>query len=61
MTVAEASPEASRHTVKNLKEGQEYQFRISSQNAIGRSKPVEMDTTVTPARPIGESLDPLVS
>ena len=54
MTVAEANPEASRHTIKNLKEGQEYQFRISAQNVIGRSKPVEMDTTVTPSRPIGE-------
>lgn len=60
--MAEANPEASRHMVKNLKEGQEYHFRVSAQNAIGRSKPVEMDTTVTPSRPIGElKLDPPLS
>ncbi|KAK7507540.1 hypothetical protein BaRGS_00001475, partial [Batillaria attramentaria] len=63
-TVAEVNPESSRHTVKNLKEGEDYQFRICAQNAIGRSKPVEMEGTVKPSRPIetpGAPRGPLVA
>lgn len=54
-TVAEVKPEASKHTVKNLTEGEDYNFRISAENAIGRSKPVELDSVVKPSRPIGNS------
>ncbi|KAK7113116.1 hypothetical protein V1264_012463 [Littorina saxatilis] len=63
-TMAEVNPEASKHTLKNLKEGEEYLFRISSQNAIGRSKPVQMDSPITPSRPIetpGAPRGPLIA
>lgn len=53
-TVAEVDPAASRQLVRNLTEGETYRFRISAQNAIGRSKPVEADSSVRPSRPLGE-------
>ncbi|GFO38541.1 titin, partial [Plakobranchus ocellatus] len=51
-TVADVEPAATRHLVRNLTEGQDYRFRICAQNAIGRSKPVETDSSVTPSRPM---------
>lgn len=51
--MAEVDPNATRHLVRNLTEGDEYKFRICAQNAVGRSKPVEADTAVIPSRPLG--------
>ncbi|KAH9498302.1 hypothetical protein Btru_006487 [Bulinus truncatus] len=51
-TVAEVDPNATRQLVRNLTEGETYRFRICAQNAIGRSKPVETDSTITTCRPV---------
>lgn len=40
--------------VKNLKEGGEYQFRVSAENQYGVSKPI-MSETVIAKNPFGES------
>lgn len=40
----------TRYKVKNLKEGQEYYFRISSYNSKGSSKPLELNRPVVPKK-----------
>ena len=51
--LATVDPNAHRQLLRNLTEGEEYYFRICSENAIGKSKYVEMDTKVKPSRPMG--------
>lgn len=38
-------------TVKRLKEGQEYFFRVCAENKIGQSEFLELETSVTPKSP----------
>ena len=40
--------------VKNLKEGGEYQFRVSAENQYGVSKPITSETIIA-KNPFGES------
>ena len=49
-TFATVDPDASRHLLRKLVEGEEYYFRICSENAIGRSKWVELADKVKPSR-----------
>lgn len=52
--MAEVDPNATRQLIRNLNEGEPYRFRICAQNVIGRSKPVETESTVVPSRPLGK-------
>ncbi|XP_055958680.1 twitchin isoform X1 [Patella vulgata] len=45
--VADINAGVNRHVVRNLEQGEEYNFRISATNKVGRSQPVTMDTPVT--------------
>lgn len=40
--------------VKNLREGQEYFFRVYAENIVGYSSAIENDHTVTPKSPYGK-------
>lgn len=40
-------------TVPKLHEGHEYEFRVSAENALGRSDPLVTDTTVVAKDPFG--------
>jgi titin len=41
------------YVVKDLVEGEEYEFRIMAENSVGRSKPVETESPVKPYRDLG--------
>ena len=44
------TPEA---TVRNLDEGQEYEFRVMAENANGISEPLETEKPIIPKHPFG--------
>ena len=52
-TLIELPKSVNEFVVKDLVEGEEYNFRISAENSVGRGKPVEADTTVKPERKPG--------
>lgn len=43
----------NEYIVKDLVEGEEYDFRIMAENSVGRSKPVQTDAPVKPYRDLG--------
>ena len=51
--LAELPKAVNEFTVKDLVEGEEYNFRISAENSVGRGKPVDADMTVRPERKPG--------
>ena len=51
--LAELPKAVNEFTVKDLVEGEEYSFRISAENSVGRGKPVDADMTVRPERKPG--------
>ena len=52
-TLIELPKSVNEFVVKDLVEGEEYNFRISAENSVGQGKPVEADTTVKPERKPG--------
>lgn len=47
------APDITSYTAQNLKEGQEYVFRVMAENSVGRSDALESDK-VTPKHPFGK-------
>ena len=43
----------TKYCVKDLQEGKEYYFRVSAENEVGISEPLEMDTSVVPKSGFG--------
>ena len=50
--VSDVAPTSKTYIVKNLAEGNEYYFRISAFNAVGASKPLELNRPVVPKKQI---------
>ena len=51
---------STSYKVDNLIEDTEYYFRVSAENKIGTSEPLEMEKGVTPESPFGVYFDLLV-
>ena len=47
-------PDVHTLAVDGLKEGQEYFFRVTAENAAGKSEPLEMDRSVKPKTPFSK-------
>lgn len=47
------APDITSFCVQNLKEKQEYVFRVMAENSVGRSQPLESDSVI-PKHPFGE-------
>jgi predicted phage tail protein len=50
--VSDIAPNIKTYTVQNLEEGSEYYFRISAFNAVGASKPLELNRPVIPKKQV---------
>ena len=52
----EVKPEGQKLTccVQNLKEGQDYYFRVFAENSVGVSRAIETETVCKPRSPFGE-------
>ena len=54
---AELDQTTVQHMVRNLKEGEEYEFRVYAKNAVGKGKAIMTDLPVKVCRPLGERIE----